>query len=183
LVDKYLPSSLSSYVDSLLYSPHETFARERKKEFLASGHGYYQVQSTKPATLGYALYDNPLGQLAYIGEKYHEWVDPNFRPTKEDIVNTVAIYYLTQSFHTASLPYFESAGKTSELVKLHARIGLSVFKWDIMSTPKSWVAGASDLLFYREHSKGGHFPHLEQPDVLATDIRLFIIQFWSGDLA
>jgi hypothetical protein len=39
------------------------------------GTGYQQQQSTKPQTLGYGLVDSPVGQLAWVVEKFWAWTD------------------------------------------------------------------------------------------------------------
>lgn len=37
--------------------------------------GYEVEQHNQPQTLGYALADSPVGLLAWIYEKLHEWTD------------------------------------------------------------------------------------------------------------
>jgi hypothetical protein len=49
---------------------------DRMQRFLAEGNGYFQLQASKPHTLGFALADSPVGQLAWIGEKFHDWAHP-----------------------------------------------------------------------------------------------------------
>jgi pimeloyl-ACP methyl ester carboxylesterase len=48
----------------------------RFNQFQADGLGYLQLQATRPQTLAYALNDSPVGQLAWIVEKFREWTDP-----------------------------------------------------------------------------------------------------------
>ncbi len=43
--------------------------------------GYADLQSTRPQTLAYALVDSPVGQLAWIAEKFHDWADQRARST------------------------------------------------------------------------------------------------------
>jgi epoxide hydrolase len=38
--------------------------------------GYDHIQATRPKTLAYGLTDSPIGQFAWIVEKFKEWVDP-----------------------------------------------------------------------------------------------------------
>lgn len=64
----------------------------------------------QPATIGYSLVNSPLGLLAYIGEKLLAWSDPT-TVEMDDIITTVAIYYLTQSFHTSVMMY-QQTGRT-----------------------------------------------------------------------
>ncbi|CDW98382.1 hypothetical protein [Sporisorium scitamineum] len=104
------------------YHPQEVLGIQRALEYLEHGHAYVRIQSTQPSTLGYGLYDNPLGILSWILEKYHAWSDPRCPAfndsnkdasphsfiTDQEILTTVMIYYLTSSIHTSFLPYKES---------------------------------------------------------------------------
>ena len=49
---------------------------ERFNRYQADGIGYLHMQSTRPQTLAYSLNDSPVGQLAWIVEKFAEWTDP-----------------------------------------------------------------------------------------------------------
>ncbi|NUP79106.1 MAG: alpha/beta fold hydrolase, partial [Nonomuraea sp.] len=59
---------------------------ERFNTFRDEGIGYLAIQSTRPQTLAYGLNDSPVGQLAWIVEKFHEWTDPAV-PLPEDAVD------------------------------------------------------------------------------------------------
>jgi pimeloyl-ACP methyl ester carboxylesterase len=50
---------------------------ERIGEFMTEDFGYAQIQSTWPQTLSYGLTDSPVGQLAWIVEKFKEWTHPS----------------------------------------------------------------------------------------------------------
>lgn len=73
---------------------------ERRNRFNAEGNGYFQIQSTRPQTEGTALSDSPVGQLAWIGEKYGNWThkDDPAAPSPIDrdlILLQVMLYWLT----------------------------------------------------------------------------------------
>ncbi|KAJ4304749.1 hypothetical protein N0V90_000276 [Kalmusia sp. IMI 367209] len=57
----------------------------RSAEFWANGFGYYQLASTRPMTVGYALADSPVALLAWIYEKLHDWTDPQHKWTDDEI--------------------------------------------------------------------------------------------------
>lgn len=59
-------------------------------------------------------------------------------------------------------------------------LGFSAFPLEILSTPRSWVEGAGNLVFYRAHTEGGHFAALEKPEVLLADVVEFVDQVWGG---
>ena len=77
---------------------------EHRKQFTEVGRGYSEIQSTKPFTIGLAIASSPLAVLAYIGEKIYSWSDPE-RVDPMDIVDTVALYYLSGSFATSVVIY------------------------------------------------------------------------------
>ncbi len=60
--------------------------------------GYIQIQSTRPETIAYSLTDSPIGQMAWIVEKFKEWTDPT-KELPEDAVDidqlltNVSIYW------------------------------------------------------------------------------------------
>jgi hypothetical protein len=46
---------------------------------------------------------------------------------------------------------------------------------DVLNIPRWWASCtvASNIVFWRDHDHGGHFPSTEIPDVLVQDIRDF----------
>jgi epoxide hydrolase len=48
----------------------------RQQLFTTDGNAYLQLQATRPQTLAYSLTDSPVGQLAWIIEKFKEWTHP-----------------------------------------------------------------------------------------------------------
>ena len=77
---------------------------ERRKQFLETGRGYFEIQGTKPFTIGLAIASSPLAVLAYIGEKIYSWSDPDLVDPM-DILDTVALYFLSGSFATSVVIY------------------------------------------------------------------------------
>ena len=63
--------------------------------------GYSKQQSTRPQTLGYGLTDSPIGQAAWIIEKFYQWTDCNGDPenaiSRDDLLTNVMFYWLTES--------------------------------------------------------------------------------------
>ena len=59
--------------------------------------GYSKQQSTRPQTLGYALADSPVGQMAWVVEKYYAWTDcerdgvrhPEHALTRDELLDIV----------------------------------------------------------------------------------------------
>jgi hypothetical protein len=90
-----LPRSVVDYVQSFGLDAFERTGLQRSKAFAKEGTGYQKIQGTRPGTIGQALFDNPVGILAWIGEKFHEWSDPRApaapsRMTPTHILNQVS---------------------------------------------------------------------------------------------
>ena len=96
--------------DAAEEAPEDTLT-ELEKERLArrielekSGNAYYELQMTKPFTIGLAIGSSPLAVLSWIGEKLYVWSDPK-RVDPADIIDTVALYFLSGSFATSVMIY------------------------------------------------------------------------------
>ncbi|KIJ41226.1 hypothetical protein M422DRAFT_255731 [Sphaerobolus stellatus SS14] len=163
------------------FTERERRALRRNKHFQESGSGYFQLQSTKPFTIGYCLQSSPLGQLAYIGEKFQACSDPTTLDDN-DVLDTVALYYLSRSFATSVLIYQEYMKIRSEMPaeKVKSTMGFTLFPYEILGQPKAYLEAIGPLAFYKERSVGGHFPALDNPEGLVEDVRDFIGKNWSA---
>jgi microsomal epoxide hydrolase len=56
--------------------------------------------------------------------------------------------------------------------------GFSWFPKEITPVPKAWTATTGNLVFFKQHTSGGHFAAVERPEVLLADIESFIKQVW-----
>jgi pimeloyl-ACP methyl ester carboxylesterase len=173
-----LPSlwGLRSWISSFFLGEEDKRQLTRTKDFAMSA-GYFLCQSTQPMQIGYALMDNPLGLLIWVGSKYKELVDPSLEngfPTRE-LLTTLSIYYLSKSFHTSTLPYFENSLKEPYPPITGAKLGISIFRWDVGIVPKSWAERfhGKNLVFHKVHTAGGHFPAIDNPEGLVRDLREF----------
>lgn len=59
-------------------------------------------------------------------------------------------------------------------------MGFSWFPKEIAPVPRAWVAVTGNLVFFRQHQKGGHFAALENPEVLLKGLEDFIGQVWPA---
>ncbi|KAJ7580722.1 Alpha/Beta hydrolase protein [Mycena floridula] len=143
-------------------------------EWASTGNGYFEEQSTKPNTIGLALQDNPVGQLAWIAEKYDAWSDPSSEVTDSDILTTVSLYFLSKTFLSSVYIYAQNSnGFKSDYTKAptDAPMLFSAYEWNILYWPREFVAKVGNLVSYREHNKGGHFQGLDNPEALIEDLR------------
>ncbi|KAL5521015.1 hypothetical protein ACEPAG_8937 [Sanghuangporus baumii] len=190
-------------VDKSAFSEFEKRMLKREEDVRATGFGYFMLQSTKPFTIGYAVASSPLAVLAYIGEKIYTWSDPHL-VNPQDILDTVALYYLSGSFPTSVMMYYMvrrsiayvSPGmyidgilfvnqSTKEFAVLELpvsegkfllknKFGFSAFPYENTCSPKAILATYGPLAYHKEHSSGGHFPALDCPNDYISDLREFV---------
>jgi pimeloyl-ACP methyl ester carboxylesterase len=139
--------------------------------------GYMKLQSTRPQTLAYALTDSPVGQLAWIVEKFKEWTDsrdvPEDAVDRDRILTNVMLYWLTGTAGSSARLYHESAASFAHRGRVTVPTGMAVFPRDIALPVRSIAERAYNIEHWTELDKGGHFAALEQPELLVQDVRAF----------
>ncbi|KAF2730317.1 alpha/beta-hydrolase [Polyplosphaeria fusca] len=171
------PEQLAAQNISL--SPTEQFEESEAMNWNSAGSGYFYEQTTKPNTIGLALYDNPVGQLAWIGEKFQNWSDPRAGTgpsvlTNNEILKGVSLYVLTKSIISSIYIYWQNPnGFKSSYSKAHtdAPLLFSAFKYNIAFWPPALVQTIGNLVYYQNHDFGGHFAGLDNPPALISDLR------------
>jgi pimeloyl-ACP methyl ester carboxylesterase len=149
------------------------------------GTGYQLLQSTRPQTLGYGLADSPVGQLAWIVEKFWAWTDCDGDPlhlfTREQLLDNVTVYWFTNTGASSGRLYWESAGPAAfadadvvamMLGAVTVPAGCSIFPREIRRPSRRWAESRFEHLHYwNELDKGGHFAAFEQPDIFVAEVR------------
>lgn len=146
---------------------------KRTSWFKSKGSGYSYEQSTQPQTLGYSLADSPVGLLAWIYEKLHNWTD-EYPWTDDEILTWVSIYWFSRAGPAASLRiYYETKQNKDFRGKMYSTIplGLSYFPKELRVAPSTWGRKLGNMVHESFHDVGGHFAAHEQPDKLAGDLR------------
>lgn len=110
--------------------------RARWKAMQAFNDGYLQIQGKSPQTLAYGLHDSPVGQLAWMAEKFVEWTDAPEGAAAFDLdrlLAFVSLYWFTGSAGSGAQYYYEfvSASGWSQ-------------EWAGAEAEGDWGAGASD---------------------------------------
>ncbi|RAY13579.1 epoxide hydrolase [Actinomadura craniellae] len=137
--------------------------------------GYMRIQSTRPQTLGFGLADSPVGQLAWIAEKFREWTDgPDVPVSRDRLLTNVMLYWLTNTA-TSSARLYAEAGAAAFLSpdRLTVPLGVAVFPAEIAPPIRSVAERAYTITRWTEFDRGGHFAALEEPELLTGDIRAF----------
>lgn len=147
---------------------------------------YAALQGTKPQTLSFALTDSPVGLAAWIAEKVRSWSDCNGDIesviSMDTLLTDISLYWFSDSL-TASLrlykenrlrPLFFAPGE-----RVTTPLGVALFPCELPMPPRSWVERVFDVCRWTPMPAGGHFAALEQPELLAEDIRAFFRPFRS----
>jgi pimeloyl-ACP methyl ester carboxylesterase len=139
------------------------------------GRGYSEQQSTRPQTLGYGLADSPIGQAAWIYEKFREWSDCGDDPlnsySMDDLLDNIMLYWLTDSGASSARLYRESLA-TFGAGPLSVPTGVSVFRKEMFRPTRAWANLVySDLIYFNEPDCGGHFASLEVPGPFVEEVR------------
>ncbi len=153
---------------------------DKMKSWRQAEGGYAHIQGSKPQTLSYALNDSPVGVAAWIVEKFRTWSDCDGdverRFTKDELLTNVTIYWVTQTINSSTRLYYEAqrnpwSFKEGERIQVPCAVAL--FPKEINHPPREWAERSYNIQHWTEMPRGGHFPALEEPELLAEDIRDF----------
>lgn len=167
-------------------TPEEQAALADMAEHQEWGIGYSTQQATRPQTLGYGLTDSPIGQCAWIAEKYWAWTDHDGDPTsalsRDQMLDNITLYWLTRTAASSARLYWEagfaraSAGRSGSAggprPKVQVPTGVSVYPREIVRPSRRWCERRyPDLRFYDRPAHGGHFAAWEEPESFVEQVR------------
>ncbi|HET7579239.1 MAG TPA: epoxide hydrolase [Bacillales bacterium] len=173
------PSELTNLSES--EQERVRISAQRKSEFSRKELGYAMIQSTKPQTLSYGLTDSPVGQLAWIVEKFRAFTDsvefPEEAVDRDQMLTNVMLYWLTGTANSSARLYYEMANAGSEWGKPEepsaVPTGIAVFPFDTSLPVRYLAERTNNIIHWTEFERGGHFPGMEEPDLLIRDLQDF----------
>jgi len=158
------------------HSEEEYEAFEKLKTFVTKQFAYALIMGTRPQTIGYGLTDSPSGLAAWIYD-YHNG-EPERFISKEDILDDITLYWLTNTATSSGRIYWENAGRTligasaMRTSEISLPVAITVFPEEIYQAPESWAKRAySNLVYFHKVDKGGHFAAWEEPQLFAEEMR------------
>jgi len=155
----------------------EKAALERGQYYQKWDSGYSKQQSTRPQTVGYGLVDSPVGQLAWIVEKFWSWTDSDGDPenvlTRDEMLDNVMLYWLTASGASSARLYWESFNAFGSFDRVELPTGIAAFPREILKAPRSWCEGGYNITHWTDMPRGGHFAAFEQPELFVDDVQKF----------
>jgi pimeloyl-ACP methyl ester carboxylesterase len=137
--------------------------------------GYFKEQSTRPQSVGYGLVDSPAGLCAWIVEKFWSWTDCDGDPanvlTRDEMLDNVMLYWLPATGASSARLYWENNGKVF-LGPVTVPVGCSIFPKEIFRPSRRWAARRlTNVHYWNELDKGGHFAAFEQPEAFVGEVR------------
>jgi len=159
--------------------PEEARYAAELATFLREEAGYQAIQGTRPQTLAYALTDSPAGLAAWIGEKFQRWSDCTNAPeeviARSRILANISLYWFTAAIGSSFWPYYTRARTPWFLPAgeaIEVPMGYCQFPREILKPPQRLAERSyRRIVRWTEAERGGHFAALEQPQVLAHEIR------------
>src|SRR5689334_9188574 len=156
--------------------------------FGRSGNGYFVEMATRPQTIGYALLDSPVALAAWMidhdTDAYYKiaraFVDgqPSGNLTRDHILDNITLYWLTATGASAARSYWEAYGADAPNAgqalppDVQLPVAFTTFPGEIWRTPRSWVEQSySNVVYFNEADKGGHFAAWEEPELFASELR------------
>jgi epoxide hydrolase len=170
------PTGDPAELEGLTEEEQERLAR--LEQFGTEQSGYLAIQGTRPQTLSYGLTDSPVGQLAWIVEKFKEWTDsadvPEDAVDRDQMLTNVMLYWLTGTARSAADLYREDGAAWGEIEISDVPTGLALFPAE-MGQPIRKLAERenTNIIHWSEFDRGGHFAAMEEPDLLIEDVREF----------
>lgn len=152
---------------------------ERLAEFRARGAGYSAIQSTRPQTVGYGLLDSPVGEMAWIVDKFWAWTDHDGDletvVDRDTMLDNVSMYWFTATGASSARIYWESFPRHLGTDPVPVPTGVSLFPREIAPLPRAWAEQRfTDIRYWRDDlERGGHFASLEVPEVFVEELRTF----------
>lgn len=150
----------------------EDLARlDRIRQFVAQRPGYQVLQATRPQTVAYVLADSPVAQLAWIADRFDEWIDPRSEISTDRLLTNVMLYWLTGTAGSSARLARESS--FGGPLACPSPMGVAVFAHDITRSIRPFAERAYAITRWTEFDRGGHFAAMEVPDLFVGDVREF----------
>ena len=172
-----ITSLVKHALGSYFYTARESADLARAQAFAKGpGRGYFALLSTKPQTMSYSLSDSPVGLLAFIYEKLHDWSD-SYPWTDDEVLTWISIYWFSEAGPGASGFIYYETGQEKKwgLAKLQSYVdkplGFHYFPVELANMPKKWLEGMGRVVLVSESDKGGHFAAWEMPEAIMGDLK------------
>jgi pimeloyl-ACP methyl ester carboxylesterase len=144
---------------------------------------YVAMLGARPQGVGYGLTDSPAGLAGWmlLHPGFARWTygdDPEQSPTKDEVLDDVTLYWLTNSATSAARLYWENHGRgvvvaaAQKTAEISLPVAITVFPYEVYRAPRSWAEKAfPNLTYFNEVDRGGHFAAWEEPELFSAELR------------
>jgi len=146
---------------------------------------YARYMAARPQTL-YGIADSPVGLAAWLldhndadaqpaaalVEGLHRTSSDIGELTRDEVLDNLTLYWLTNTGVSASRLYWEYKGGFFNIKGVAIPVAVTVFPSEQYQSPRSWAEQAyPNLIYFNEVDKGGHFAAWEQPQLFTEELR------------
>ncbi len=178
----YIPGSYRPHVGAgtpPLSQAEQQFRQDDDRWYESEG-AYAHLQLTRPQTLAFGLNDSPAALAAWIVEMFRLWADcggdVESRFSRDELLANVTLYWVTETIHASCRLYLESSKKPLHFgpgERITVPVGIARFPLEAPFPPREWVERVYNITRWTEMPRGGHFAAMEEPALLAEDLRAF----------
>ena len=123
------------------------------------------------------MVDSPVAQLAWIVEKFWDWMDCNGHPenvlSRDELLDNVMLYWVPGTGASSARLYWESFGSFAAGGRVEIPTGVAAFPKEILRAPRPWCEAVYNITHWSTMPRGGHFAAFEQPALFVDDVRSF----------
>jgi pimeloyl-ACP methyl ester carboxylesterase len=160
----------------------ELSALESLRHSGESDSGYSTEHATRPQTIGYALVNSPAALCAWIIEKFWTWTDHDGDLgsviSRDELLDNLMLYWLPGTGASSVRLYWESMAEVNNWISgavtdtVSVPVGCSVFPKELQRPSRRWAERRfTDIRYWNEPDRGGHFAALEQPELFVHELR------------
>jgi pimeloyl-ACP methyl ester carboxylesterase len=146
---------------------------------------YAHMMAARPQTL-YGIADSPVGLAAWlldhndadgqpaaaVVEALNRTTSANGELTRDEVLDNITLYWLTNTGVSASRLYWEYRGGFFDAKGVSIPVAVSIFPGEQYQAPRSWAEQAyPNLIYFNEVERGGHFAAWEEPELFSEELR------------